>query len=259
MEPLPYLKEITLKRDLIASFDSYPFSIPAIKELDCIEFGKQVTIFVGENGSGKSTLLEAIAVGLGFNAEGGSKNFNFGTRNTHSELYQYLRLSKSFRRYSDGFFLRAESFYNVATNIDELDEEVYEFGFSAQNPPPAPIKNTYGGTSLHKQSHGESFLSLILERFNGKGLYLLDEPEAALSPSRQLTVLSRMHQLVSDQSQFIMATHSPILMAYPGAKIYQIDKTGIYPIKYQDTEHYEITKAFLNNPEPMLKALFADV
>ncbi|NRB41788.1 MAG: AAA family ATPase [Pseudomonadales bacterium] len=258
MEALPYLKEIQLRRDLVESFDIYPFSIPAIKELNSLELGKHVTIFVGENGSGKSTLLEAIAVGLGFNAEGGSKNFNFGTRNTHSDLYNYLRLSKSYKRYRDGFFLRAESFYNVATHIDELDEVSYEFGFSKENPPPPPIKNTYGGKSLHKQSHGESFLALMLERFGGRGLYILDEPEAALSPTRQLVVLSRMHQLVNDNSQFIMATHSPILMAYPGAKIYQIDTSGINPIEYKDTEHYQITKAFINNPEPMLKELFSD-
>jgi len=233
----------------VNSFDQYPFCIPAIKELDVIEFGTEVTIFVGENGSGKSTLLEAIAIGLGFNAEGGTKNFNFGTRNSHSELFKYIRLSKSFKRYRDGYFLRAESFYNVATNIDEMDE--------ISSPSPL-IKESYGGLSLHQQSHGESFLSLLIERFGGKGLYLLDEPEAALSPTRQLAVLTRMRQLINDQSQFIMATHSPILMAYPGALIYQIDSTGIYPIKYEKTEHYEVTKAFLNNPEPMLNELFLD-
>lgn len=247
MEPLPYLKEISLKRELIDSFKTYPFCIPAVRELDSIKFGKEVTIFVGENGSGKSTLLEAIAVGLGFNAEGGTKNFSFGTRNTHSSLYSYIRLSKSFKRYEDGFFLRAESFYNVATNIDELDEA----------PGKAPkIKDSYGGISLHEQSHGESFLTLMIERFSGKGLYLLDEPEAALSPTRQLAVLSRLHQLIEAESQFIIATHSPILMAYPGALIYQIDNSGIYPIKYRDTEHYEITRAFLENPEPLLRELF---
>lgn len=249
MEALPYLKEISLKRDLIESFAAYPFCIPAVKELDSIEFGKEVTIFVGENGSGKSTLLEAIAVGLGFNAEGGTKNFSFGTRNTHSNLHSYIRLSKSFKKYKDGFFLRAESFYNVATNIDELDEAP---GFGS------PIKNSYGGISLHEQSHGESFLALMVERFGGRGLYLLDEPEAALSPTRQLAVLSRMHQLIKAESQFIMATHSPILMAYPGAMIYQIDSSGIYPINYRDTEHFEITTAFLDNPEPMLRELFSD-
>ena len=251
MEPLPYLKKIELKRNLMDSFDAYPFSIPAIKSLHEIEFGKNVTIFVGENGSGKSTLLEAIAVGLGFNAEGGTKNFNFATRSSHSALFQYLKFSKSYKKYQDGFFLRAESFYNLATNIDELDEQTIPVGVTAPS-----IKGSYGGKSLHKQSHGESFLSLMLERFSGQGLYLLDEPEAALSPSRQLTVLSRMHQLVNNQSQFIIATHSPILMAYPNAKIYQIDQTGIFPIDYRETEHYQITKAFINNPDRMLKTLF---
>ena len=249
MEPLPYLRSIELNRDSIESFDEYPFSIPAVKELDVLEFAREVTIFVGENGSGKSTLLEALAVGLGFNAEGGTRNFSFRTRSTHSDLHRHLRLSKSFKRYRDGFFLRAESFYNVATNIDELDEE----------PGLGPlIKESYGGMSLHNQSHGESFLSLMIERFSGNGLYILDEPEAALSPSRQLAVLSRMHQLVNNQSQFIVATHSPILMAYPGARIYHIDRSGIYPVNYTETEHYEITRTFLNNPAPMLKELFRD-
>lgn len=248
MNPLPYLKEAGLKRDRVDSFDVYPFSIPAIKNLNTIEFAEGVTIFIGENGSGKSTLLEAIAVALGFNAEGGTKNFSFGTRNTHSDLFKYIRLSRSFKRYQDGFFLRAESFYNVATNIDELDE----------GPGGPPIKNSYGGISLHNQSHGESFLSLMIHRFGGNGLYILDEPEAALSPTRQLTVLSRMHQLIRKQSQFIMATHSPILMAYPGAHIYQIDSSGMTPIRYEETEHYAITKAFLNNPAPMLKELFSE-
>lgn len=249
MEELPYLQEVYLKRNLVESFDEYPFNIPVIKELNSIKLGKEVTIFVGENGSGKSTLLEAIAVGLGFNAEGGTKNFNFGSRDTHSELYKYLRLSRSFKKNKDGFFLRAESFYNVATNIDELDEEPG---------PGALIKDSYGGQSLHHQSHGESFLSLLVHRFGGKGLYILDEPEAALSPVRQLTVLSRMNQLIKQESQFIIATHSPILMAYPNALIYQIDNSGISSVKYEDTEHYQITKAFLNNPNPMLKELFID-
>lgn len=247
MEPLPYLKEIFLKRDLIDSFDDYPFCIPAVKELDSLAFDKEVTIFVGENGSGKSTLLEAIAISLGFNAEGGTKNFKFDTHVSHSNLHKYIGLSKSFKKYKDGFFLRAESFYNVATHIDELDQEP-SFG--------PPIKSSYGGVSLHEQSHGESFLALMLERFGGKGLYVLDEPEAALSPTRQLAVLSRMHQLIKNESQFIIATHSPILMAYPGAKIYQIDSSGISPVKYKDTEHYEVTKAFLDNPELMLNELF---
>ena len=218
MDALPYLQHITLKREQIGAFDSYPFSIPAVRGLSEIKFAKEVTILVGENGSGKSTLLEAIAVALGFNAEGGTVNFQFQTRETHSELHKYLRLARSFKRYRDGFFLRAESFYNVATNIDEIDES----GGGR------PLIQSYGGKSLHHQSHGESFLALMLNRFGGNGLYLLDEPEAALSPTRQMTVLSRMFQLIRQKSQFIIATHSPILMAYPGALIYQISETGIH-------------------------------
>ena len=249
MEALPYLKEISLKRKDIPDMTRYPFSIPAVRELDYLEFGKEVTFFVGENGSGKSTLLEAIAVGLGFNPEGGTKNFNFGTRASHSELYRYLRLSKSFIKPRDGFFLRAESYFNVATNIEDMDNAG---GFGP------PVINSYGGRSLHEQSHGESFLSLMHHRFGGRGIYILDEPEAALSPTRQLTVLSRMKQLIDDESQFIIATHSPILLAYPGALIYQIDGSGINPVRYEDTEHYEITKAFLDNPERMLEELFRE-
>lgn len=249
MEALPYLKEISLKRDEIPDMVNYPFSIPAVRDLDCLEFGKEVTYFVGENGSGKSTLLEAIAVGLGFNPEGGTKNFNFGTRDSHSELYKYLRLSRSFIKPKDGFFLRAESYFNVATNIENLDRA------PALGP---PVIKTYGGVSLHEQSHGESFLSLLLNRFGGKGIYILDEPEAALSPTRQLTVLGRMKQLIGEESQFIIATHSPILLAYPGAAIYLIDKSGISPVRYEDTEHYEVTKAFLDNPARMLEELFRE-
>lgn len=253
MEPLPYLKAISLKRDQVESFDQYPFSLPVMRDLQTVEFGKELTIFVGENGSGKSTLLEAIAVGMGFNAEGGSRNFNFDTKMTHSSLHKYLRYSKSYKRFKDGYFLRAESFYNVASNIDKLDEVDDEIEF---NPP--PISDAYGGLSLHEQSHGESFLSLLVERFGGNGLYILDEPEAALSPLRQLAALGRMRELIRTDSQFIIATHSPILMTYPGALIYQIDGTGLTEVKYQDTEHFELTRAFLNNPETFLKEIFSD-
>lgn len=248
MEELPYLREISLKRDLINNFDKYPFSIPAIQMLNTLKFDQNVTIIVGENGSGKSTLLEAIAIGMGFNAEGGTKNFNFQTRSTHSDLFKFIRFSKSYKRVKDGFFLRAESFYNVATSMDDLDE--------IQTPFDLPlIKDSYGGISLHNQSHGESFLSLMTNRFRGNGLYLLDEPEAALSPTRQLAVLSRMYELTKRKSQFIIATHSPILMAFPNALIYQIDSSGIYPIDYEKTEHYIVTKTFLNNPDSMLREL----
>ena len=249
MKQRPYLREVSLRRNDVASYDKYPFSIPAVRELYGIEFHRDVTFIVGENGCGKSTPLEAVAAAWGFNPEGGSVNFRFSTRSSHSELYKYLRLVKSLQRPRDGFFLRAESFFNVATDIERMD---------AEPAPGPPVINSYGGRSLHEQSHGESFLALILNRFGGHGLYILDEPEAALSPTRQLAVLRRIHQLVEEQSQFIIATHSPILMAYPGAKIYLLDSSGFTGVRYEDTEHYAITKDFLADPERMLQRLLAD-
>jgi len=242
---VPFVSSVRLLRDRVPSFESYPFSIPAIRNLDLLELNPQVTFFVGENGSGKSTLLEAIAVVEGFNPEGGSRNFNFATRESHSELCQYLRHSRGPRRLhdTDGFFFRAESFFNVAT---QLDTEL------------RPYLAAYGGTSLHEQSHGESFFSLVINRFRGNGLYLLDEPEVALSPSRQLSFLAAMSELVKKGSQCIIATHSPILMAYPGATILQFSETSIDRIPYEETEHYRITKCFLERTEQMLDELTGD-
>ncbi len=241
-----FLQRVSLRRDTVDSFDRYPFNLPAVRTLDQLDFHPKVTFFVGENGSGKSTLLEAIAVSLGFNAEGGSKNFNFGTRRSHSALHEHLRIAKGFKRPRTGFFLRAESFFNVATEIENLDAEP---GLGA------PVINSYGGRSLHEQSHGESFLTLLTERFGGQGLYILDEPEAALSPQRQLAVLSRIHDLVRDGSQFVIATHSPLLMAYPDACIYQCSADGVAPVAYEDTEHFRVTRDFLMNPQRMLRGL----
>src|SRR6266404_5377801 len=212
-----YIAEIRLKGEAVESFDRYPFSLAAVRPLEKLEFHPAVTFFVGENGSGKSTLLEAIAVSCGFNAEGGTKNFRFGTRTSHSLLHEYIRIAKGIRRPKDGFFLRAESFFNVATEIERLDSE----GMGAR------VIDSYGGTSLHEQSHGESFMALMMNRFGGSGIYLLDEPEAALSPQRQLAALTRIHDLVKADSQFIIATHSPILMAYPDAFIYACSNGGI--------------------------------
>ncbi len=248
-ETMPYLREVSLKRTGVSDFSQYPFSIAAVRELDALEFDARVTFIIGENGCGKSTLLEAIAVGLGFNAEGGTRNFNFGTWASHSVLHEHLRLVRSHRRPKDGFFLRAESFYNVATAIEQMDAEP---GGGAR------VIESYGGVSLHEQSHGEAFLALMVNRFSGQGLYVLDEPEAALSPTRQLAILSRMHQLVEQDSQFIIATHSPILMAYPGARIYLLDGTGLSPVSYRDTEHYEVTRSFLENPARMMDILFTE-
>lgn len=242
-----FVAEIELKRDTVGSFERYPFSLPAVRSLERMEFHAEVTFLIGENGSGKSTLLEALAVACGFNAEGGSRNFSFSTRASHSELHRHLRVSRGHPRPRDGYFFRAESFFNVATEIEKLD---------AEPGPSPPIGPAYGERAMHEQSHGESFLALVLERFRGNGLYLLDEPEAALSPKRQLAVLTRMHDLVKEKSQFIIATHSPILMAYPGAWIYQFTVDGVERVAYEDTEHYRITRSFLSNPGRMMEMLF---
>lgn len=228
--------------------NSYLNNLPIIKYLSKEKelcFSSNVTFFVGENGTGKSTLLEAIAVAYGFNAEGGSKNFTFSTNQTHSELHEHISIAKrGFAR--DGFFLRAESLYNVATDIDEMDK-LPSFD--------APIIGGYGGVSLHNQSHGESFLSIVQNRFFGNGLYILDEPEAALSPNRLLSLIVEINSLVKKDSQFIIATHSPILMTFPNAQILEFSQDGIKSVKYQDTEHFRLTKTFLENPEKMLHYL----
>jgi predicted ATPase len=238
-----------LKRDEVESFDAYPFSIPAIRHLTELEVGADVTLLAGENGSGKSTLVEAIAVALGFNAEGGSRNMTVSTRDSHSPLHESLRVVRGARTARNGFFLRAESFFNVATHIEQLDQEP---GGGRR------IIDAYGGTSLHEQSHGESFLSLILNRFGPNGLYVLDEPEAALSLRGNLALMRRMHDLVGDGSQFIIATHSPILLGYPGARIYVLADEGITETRYEDTEQYELTRSFLDDRERFLHYLFSD-
>ncbi|MFG6459123.1 AAA family ATPase [Roseateles sp. BYS96W] len=241
-----FVFHLALQRDKVESFDRYPFNLPAIRSLDeRLELHPKVTFFVGENGSGKSTLLEALAVSLGFNAEGGSRNFNFGTRASHSVLHEYLRVAKGVKRWRDGYFLRAESFFNVATEIERLDE----------GPGGASVISAYGGRSLHEQSHGESFLKLLNERFGGRGLYLLDEPEAALSPQRQLDALVRMHELVRQGSQFVMATHSPILMAYPDAWVYRFDADGIQRVAVHDTAHHRVMREFMADPRAVLDRL----
>ncbi|MEU0543269.1 AAA family ATPase [Nocardia sp. NPDC005978] len=241
-----YVRRAVLDRDGVPSFEAYPFALPVVRGLVELELHPRVTFLVGENGSGKSTLLEAIATAWGFNPEGGTRNFNFSTRGSHSELHEYLRLVKAVHKPRDGFFLRAESFFNVATNIEDMDRE------PASAP---PLIDSYGGVSLHEQSHGESFFSLMLHRFGGDGLYVLDEPEAALSPSRQLAMIARMHELVRARSQFLIATHSPILMAYPDAWIYQIGEDGFERVEYEDTEHYRVTRSFLENPGKYLDEL----
>ncbi|MDD2956601.1 MAG: AAA family ATPase [Oscillospiraceae bacterium] len=219
----------------------YAFSLSALKGLDRVDFSAPVTFFAGENGAGKSTLLEALAVALGLNPEGGSLNYLFSTRGTHSSLGEHLRLIRGSRRPRSGFFLRAESFYNVATKLEEYDGGLGD------------LLEQYGG-SLHKKSHGESFLALVQNRFK-TGIYLLDEPEAALSPTRQLALLCEMERLVKNGSQLIVATHSPLLMAFPGAEILWLDENGVTPKQWRETENYLVTRRFLTDPERMLREL----
>jgi predicted ATPase len=245
----PFVRSVLLKREQVESFDAYPFSIPSIRNMSELELGSNVTLLAGENGSGKSTLVEAIAVALGFNAEGGSRNMTVSTRASHSALHECLTVVKGARSARNGFFLRAESFFNVATHIEQLDE-----GPGSG----APLIAAYGGVSLHEQSHGESFLSLILNRFGPNGLYILDEPEAALSLRGNLALMRRMHDLIGEGSQFIVATHSPILLGFPEARIYVLSEEGIAESGYEDTEQYELTRSFLDDRERFLHYLFSD-
>lgn len=217
--------------------NSYLREITAINNVEKISFNKQVTFFVGENGSGKSTLLEAMAIAEGFNPEGGTKNYSFSTYDSHSELYEAIRLSRQ-EKAKWGYFLRAESFYNVATKEDEYGREP-------------------GGIPLHfhEKSHGESFLTMVQNNFKGKGLYFLDEPEAALSPQRQLTLLYEIHRCRKEGAQFFIVTHSPILLGLPDSEILTFDKGSIHPCQFEDTDSFQIMSMFLNNRDQVLKHL----
>jgi predicted ATPase len=233
-----FLVRLELMRDKVPSWEAYPFDIPAIATLERIDFESPVTFLVGENGSGKSTLIEAIAIRAGFNPEGGTKNFRSTHRPSESSLAQYLRVARGAKREQGGFFLRAETMFNVSTEAEQYTE--------------------YGWAKLHEMSHGEAFLWITLNRFPDRGLFVLDEPEAALSPQRQLALLARIHQLVEAGSQFVISTHSPLLLAYPKAKILLLDRSGLHDVRYEDTEHYAVTKAFLQDPAGMLRRLFAE-
>jgi predicted ATPase len=238
--PGPYLLHLDLLRDRISDPNCFPYTLPAIRSLDRLEFHPKVTFFVGENGSGKSTLLEAIAVAYGLNPEGGG--FNFATRKSHSKLDEAIRLSKTMSTARSDYFLRAESFYNVASNIENLQVDLLP----------------YGGKSLHEQSHGESFFALFKNRFFANGLYLMDEPEAALSPKRQLQFLSILHNHLRNGCQFVIATHSPIIMEYPDSQIHMLDERGIRSIRYEETDHFLVTRGFLANPQRHLSELLAE-
>ncbi len=239
------LIELLFNKQEVTDFDNYPFNLPFFKTTDRLQFHPEVTYFVGENGTGKSSLIEAIAILSGFNPEGGTFNFNFSTRASHSDLHRFLKTSRGVNKRADGFFLRSESFFNVATEIEKLDEE----GGGPK------IIDSYGGLSLHEQSHGEAFWSLFLNRFSGNGLYILDEPEAALSPTRQMAMLLRIHKLVRQNSQFVIATHSPILIAYPNAVIYEFSDQGIQIKKYGETELFKVYKDFFTNTDELIEFL----
>lgn len=231
-----YLRTITLLRERFSDkMDRYPFSLPSLRSLEEIELESSVTFFVGENGSGKSTLMEAIAYQCGFHTAGGSRHNFYEVDRAEASMGEYIRLSW-LPKITNGFFLRAESFYQFASHID-MTERIRPTGYSH-----------YGGRSLHEQSHGESFLSLFTNRLTGRGIYLLDEPEAALSPMRQLAFLYIMKDLVEEGAQFLIATHSPILLGFPGARILNFDASPLEEIRYEDTDHYQVTRRFLENP-----------
>ncbi len=238
MKAKPYLREIRLSEDVERNVEEYPFNIPAVRTLSRLPFHPDVTFLVGENGTGKSTLIEAIALAMGFGPEGGTRNVRVATAQTTSDLHRSIKVVKSYKQPRDFYFLRAESFYNVATYMEETG---YLRG--------------YGDKSLHERSHGEAFLATLTIKLRGNGLYLFDEPEAALSPARQMTALAAIHQLVTRDSQFIIATHSPILMAYPRATIYLLGDHGIREVAYEDTEHYSVTLDFLRNHKRMVEYL----
>lgn len=221
--------------------DSYLRGIESIKSLEKLTLTNPVTFFVGENGSGKSTVLEAVAIAAGFNPEGGTKNYLFSTYDTHSELCNAIKLVKGYRKPEWGYFLRAESFYNVATKEKEYADAAHP------------------SEKLHERSHGESFLAVAQKHLRPNGLYLFDEPEAALSPQRQLTLLMEIYACAERGSQFIIVTHSPILLGLPGAEILTFDGGRVRPCQYEETNSYQITKMFVANRNQLLSNLLGPV
>lgn len=235
-----YISKVTNRKPLNERTE-YPYNIAAIRHLEELKFNSSVTFIIGENGAGKSTLVEAIAVCAGFNPEGGSTYLNYRTYDTHSDLYKDLRLTRSSHRNKDGYFLRAESFYNVASEIDRITD-------------PGRLESNYGG-ALHERSHGESFMGVILNRLSGNGLYILDEPESALSVTSLFKMIVKMNELERMNSQFIIATHSPILLAYPGAEIYEVTEEGLVAKTYEETEPYLLTRYFMFNHAKVIHEL----
>ena len=240
-EPELHIKGLSINWDRIGR-DSYLRDIPAVSKITGLSFARPITFFVGENGSGKSTLLEAMAVAYGFNPEGGTKNYSFSTYDSHSELCDAMLLIRGAHKPGWGYFLRAESFYNVATKEDEYSKE----------PGGVPLE-------LHQKSHGESFLTIAQTNFKPNGVYFLDEPEAALSPQRQLTLLMEIARCAAEESQFFIVTHSPILLGIPDAQILSFDDGEVHECGYEDTDSYQVTELFINNRKQLLKRLLGDI
>lgn len=234
-----FIQRISIDWDKIEP-SSYLRKIDAINKIEELAFEKPITFFVGENGSGKSTLLEALAVAYGFNPEGGTKNYSFSTYDSHSQLHEAIRVSKGFRKAKWGYFLRAESFYNVATKEEEYSDIAHP------------------SEKYHEKSHGESFLALAQNQLRPNGMYLFDEPEAALSPQRQLTLLMEIFSCAKQGSQFIIVTHSPILLGIPDAQIISFDDGIVHNCEYEDTESYKVTEMFINNREILLGRLLSE-
>ena len=234
-----FIQRLTIDWNKIEQ-DSYLRKIESITKLDELVFEKPVTFLVGENGSGKSTMLEALAVAYGFNPEGGTKNYTFSTYDSHSKLHEAIRLSKGVRKAQWGYFLRAESFYNVATKEEEYSDIAHP------------------SEKYHERSHGESFLALAQSQLKPNGLYLFDEPEAALSPQRQLTLLMEIHSCAKQGAQFIIVTHSPILLGLPDAQIISFDDGVVRNLEYEETESYKVTEMFINNREALLRRLLSE-
>lgn len=236
-----FVQKIVIDWDKISQY-SYLRKIGALNTLKSLEFKNSITFFVGENGTGKSTLLEAIAIACGFNPEGGTRNYSFSTYDSHSELYDALTVSRGYRKPKWGYFLRAESFYNVATKEEE---------YARSGPCPIPLEK------LHEKSHGESFLAIAQKHMKSNGLYFLDEPEAALSPQRQLTLLMEIYECAKTGAQFFIVTHSPILLGIPDAEIFNFDDDQIRSCQYEETNSYQVMEMFINNRQQLLDKLLS--
>jgi len=235
----PFLTHVEMRQDRVTP-DVHPFDLPVFTHGLDLRLESPVTFFVGENGSGKSSLLEALAWSAGFASQGGDRSHRYTDDGEGQLLGRALKLAWR-QKGVGGFFMRAETFFNFAEYLERVGST-----FMA-----------YGGLPLNQQSHGEAFLAVFQNRFED-GLYLLDEPEAALSPQRQLAFLGILHELtVAKVAQFIIATHSPILLSFPGATILSFDGQRLEQVGYQETEHYRITKDFLNAPERFFKHLFS--